>query len=120
MASLHSDRRQRKPATARQWLLTGLAWVLTSAMGVWTLLVTRSAWLNLYVALRLPTEAYGLADKWSFVLLAIFCLVAILVIESYYEHAGGERPLARRFARTSLVELAVLSVAYLVRWLAGR
>ncbi|NOZ28234.1 MAG: hypothetical protein GXP39_09310 [Chloroflexi bacterium] len=98
--------------TAARYAAIYLAWGITGALGIADLIGAREAILRLYVMLRLGKWGYGAADKWLFVFFGLIWLVGILYMESYYRTGAAKGVLARRFLRVTLIELAILAVAW--------
>jgi hypothetical protein len=111
---------QRAPGRLRRSILPVVAaygaWLATMALAVGVMYVWRSALLQLYVALQL--NKYGIAafNNTIVIVFLLAWLVMVVVTESWFRQAVEKGLLGRRFARLSLVLLALLAVGFLTEW----
>jgi hypothetical protein len=108
---------QRAPGRLRRSILPVAgaygAWLATMALAVGVMYVWRAALLQLYVALQL--NKYGIAafNNTIVIVFLLAWLVMVVVTESWFRQAAEKGLLGRRFARLSLVLVALLAVGFL-------
>ncbi len=92
------------------------AWLVTMALAVGVMYVWRAALLQLYVALQL--DKYGMAafNNTVVIVFLLAWLVMVVLTENWYRQAAEKGLLGRRFARLSLVLLALLAAGFLTEW----
>ena len=92
------------------------AWLATMALAVGVIVAWRAALLQLYVALRL--DKYGMAafNNTIVIVFLLAWLVMVVITESWYRQAVEKSLLRRRFARLTVVLLALLAVGLLAMW----
>ena len=94
------------------------AWLVSSALLVGVLLMARSMVRAIFIGSRLDTSLYVLVNNWSFVLLALPVLCAVMYLEHYYRQSGKQGRLTRHFVTVTLIELALAALSYVVGALA--
>ncbi len=92
------------------------AWLATMALAVGVMYVWRAALLQLYIALRFDKYAFAAFNNTIVIVFLLAWLVMVVVTESWYRQAAEKGLLGRRFARLSLVLLALLAVGFLTEW----
>ncbi len=93
------------------------AWLVTMVLAVGVMYVWRSALLQIYIALRLDKYAFAAFNNTIVIGFLLAWLVMVVVTESWYRQAVEKGLLGRRFARISLVLLALLAAGWLAGWM---
>jgi hypothetical protein len=101
-------------------VLAYVAWIVTSALTVWTVIELRTAVLQSYTALQLPRNSFALVDQWSFALLIAVCLAFVIFAQWHIGRAVTIRILAGRLVVTALPTVTILVLAYLAQAAASR
>ena len=94
------------------------AWLVTMALAVGVMVVWRDALLQLYIALRLDKYAFAAFNNTIVIVFLLAWLVMVVITESWYRQAVEKGLLGRRFARVSVVLLALLAAGLLAQWVA--
>lgn len=89
------------------------AWLVTCALGLLALLVSRQALMVLAVSF-VDKWARSALVNWSTLLIGLAWLVVAIFTETYYREGAHQGLLPRRFSRVTLIELAVVAVAALI------
>lgn len=102
-----------------------LTWLVTCALGLWIVLVGRSALLaflvNVYIGDSVVRKLRArFFDQVYFVVAGLLYLIFIFTIENYLRSGLPQRDTLRRFAKTVGVELLVLFPLDLATALLGR
>ncbi len=92
------------------------AWLVTMALAVVVMYVWRSALLQVYIALRLDKYAFAAFNNTIVIVFLLAWLVMVVITESWFRQAAEKGLLGRRFARLSLVLLALLAAGLLAQW----
>ena len=90
------------------------AWLVTMALAVGVMYIWRDALLQLYVALRL--DKYGMAafNNTVVIVFLLAWLVMVVLTENWYRQGAEKGLLGRRFARLSVVLLALLGLGFVI------
>jgi hypothetical protein len=93
-----------------------VAWLVSALFGVAVLITWHSSLLRLYVAFE--WNKYGIAafNNTVALVLALIWLVVVIVLETWYRHAGDLGNLGRRFGRVTFAQVALTLLA----WVVGR
>ena len=111
---------QRAPGRLRRSILPVAAaygaWLATMVLAVGVMYVWRAALLQLYIELQL--NKYGIAafNNTIVIVFLLAWLVMVVVTESWYRQAAEKGLVGRRFARVSVVLLALLAAGLLAQW----
>ena len=103
--------------TIGRWLVVILAWLATAALGLVGILSVRASAISVAVALKLGNYGIAAVDKWLLLPLSLLWLVGILYAQYRYGEAGhvGFHLLASRWLKMTLVQLAIILVAFVVQ-----
>ena len=118
MSMIEPEDRRARLGRVGYYVVAYLAWLVSCAIGVFAILVGRSAVDTVYVALQLSRWGYQLTDQVAIVILALIWLGLIVFMESYYSRSGSLERLRRRVLRVTLIEAAILLVFGAARLLA--
>ena len=100
-------------------VLAHAGWLVSSAAILYALVRWREAMLSAYLALRLPKNAFGLADKVGLLLLGLVGLGVIIYLQHYYTRDAATGRLGRRFLRVTVIEAAVIVLAVAIEFVVG-
>ena len=108
------DTPRRLGRTAANVAATYGAWIVTSVLGVGVFIEWHTALLRAYAALGL--NRYGIAafNNTVVIVLVLIWLVLVMATEGLYRRAASEGALGRRFLRTTLTQVALWAVAFIV------
>ena len=91
------------------------AWLVSIVLAVVVLAVWRAALLQLYIELRLEKYAFAAFNNTIVIVFLLAWLVMVVATENWYRQAAEKGLIGRRFARLSLVLLALLAIGYLAQ-----
>ena len=103
--------------TIGRWLAVILAWLATAALGLVNIHFVRASAISVTVALKLGKYGIAAVDKWLLLPLSLLWMAGILYAQHRYGEAGhvGFHLLGSRWLKITLVQLAIILVAFVVQ-----
>jgi uncharacterized protein HemY len=91
-----------------------LAWFVSAALGVATMIAWHTALLRLYVTLELNKYGVAAFNNTVVIVLALVWLVGLVALEAWYRHAKDFRDLGRRVGQIIFAEIALSLLALVI------